>query len=106
MITTVKTSVSKTGHEGRPDRTLGLPSDVFPNARNVLMNGFDQVFRRSLPKTPKIGLVQMPMLMTIAVPQIRARTLMVVPQLPRLNQAPLCGQPFWRAMKTPRLQRM
>ncbi len=39
--------VSKIGHAGNPSRRLP------PTLMNVLMNGFDHVFRRSLPKSPK-----------------------------------------------------
>src|SRR5439155_1878162 len=99
------TSVASTGQAGSPVRMLGLPSELVPNARNVLMNGLDQRLRRSFPKSPKIGLVQMPMLITIAVPHTRARTLMIVPQVPRLNQAPRWGQPLVRAISTPKLHR-
>ena len=67
------------------------------------MNGFDHRLRRSLPKSPKIGLVQMPMLITINPPQRRAKMFRIVPQEPRLNHAPLWGQPRVRAISTPKL---
>jgi hypothetical protein len=63
------------------------------------------VFRRSVPKAPKIGSVQIAMLMIINPPHTRARTLITVPQPPRLKIASLCGQPRRRAANTPRLQR-
>src|SRR5947207_9433283 len=96
---TTPTNVSKTGTAGRSLRR------VPPTFRNVLMNGFGQVLRRSDPKAPNNDDCQSPMLTIIAPPQIKATMLMIVPQLPSENQAPLWGQPFVRAANTPRLHR-
>src|SRR5207253_1402258 len=80
-ITTTPTNVSKTGMAG------SWSSSFPPTFRNVLMNGLDHVLRRSLPKSPKVDDVQMPMLMIMAPPQINARMLRMVPhaQHPRVD---------------------
>ena len=78
----------RSGPGGKPVRIVAEPSAFLPKARNVLMNGFDPGAAQVAPEVAeRIGLVQRPMLMIISPPQTRARMLMIVPQLPRLNQA-------------------
>src|SRR5450432_2498441 len=55
------------------------------------------------PRAPNMLELHRAKLTIMAPPQTRARTLMMVPHAPSLNQAPLCGQPFTRAVSTPRL---